>query len=107
MTGIGKDQAANEYSTSHANLNQMESNITRLMLAAIVTAFAIGTAAAQGACESRAVGQDGRPLAGAAKNSFLAKCKREACAPKAVGSYGKPLKGAAKNSFMAKCQREA
>jgi hypothetical protein len=53
------------------------------------------------------VGQDGRPLAGAAKNSFLAKCKREACAPKAVGSDGKPLRGAAKNSFMTKCQREA
>jgi len=79
----------------------------RLMLAVLVTAFAVGSAAAQGACESRAVGQDGRPLAGAAKNSFLAKCKREACAPKAVGSDGKPLRGAAKNSFMTKCQREA
>jgi len=31
---------------------------------------------------------------------------RAACAPKAVGSNGKPLKGAAKNSFMAKCLRE-
>jgi hypothetical protein len=48
----------------------------------------------------------GKPLAGAAKTSFLAKCKREACAPKAVGSDGKPLKGAAKNSFMAKCEKE-
>ena len=65
----------------------------RLMLAALVTAFAIGSATAQGACESRAVGQDGRPLVGAAKNSFLAKCKREACAPKAVGADGKPLGG--------------
>src|SRR5260221_78206 len=44
--------------------------------------------------------------AGAAKTSFVTKCKREACEPKAVGSDGKPLKGAAKNSFMAKCQRE-
>jgi hypothetical protein len=82
-------------------------NMIRLMLAALVAAFTIGSAAAQGTCESRAVGQDGRPLAGAAKKSFLTKCKREACAPKAVGSDGKPLKGAAKNSFMAKCQREA
>lgn len=65
--------------------------MTRLMLAALVTAFAIGTAAAQGTCESRAVGgQDGKPLAGAAKTSFLVKCKREACAPKVVGSDGKP-----------------
>jgi hypothetical protein len=36
----------------------------------------------------------------------MAKCKREACPPKAVGSDGKPLKGAAKNSFMAKFERE-
>jgi hypothetical protein len=82
--------------------------MTRLMLAVLLTAFAIGSAAAQapGTCESRAVGKDGRALAGAAKKSFMTKCKREACAPKAVGSDGKPLRGAAKNSFMAKCQRE-
>jgi hypothetical protein len=82
--------------------------MTRLMLAVLLTAFAIGSAGAQapGTCESRAVGKDGRALEGAAKNSFMAKCKREACAPKAVGSDGKPLRGAAKNSFMAKCQRE-
>jgi hypothetical protein len=85
----------------------------RYMLAVVISAFAIGTAigpaAAQGmpgSCESKAVGKDGKPLAGAAKNSFMAKCKREACAPKAVGSDGKPLKGAAKTSFMQKCQRE-
>jgi len=80
----------------------------RLILAAFLTAFAVGSAAAQapGTCESRAVGKDGKPLAGAAKTSFMTKCKREACEPKAVGSDGKPLKGAAKNSFMAKCQRE-
>jgi hypothetical protein len=28
------------------------------------------------------------------------------CAPKAVGSDGKPLGGAAKNSFMTKCVKE-
>jgi hypothetical protein len=82
--------------------------MTRLVLAVLLTAFAIGSAAAQapGTCESKAVGKDGRALAGAAKKSFMTKCKREACAPKAVGSDGKPLRGAAKNSFMAKCQRE-
>jgi hypothetical protein len=80
----------------------------RLMLAVLLTAFAVGSAAAQApaTCESKAVSKDGKPLAGAAKNSFMAKCKRDACAPKAIGSDGKPLKGAAKNSFMAKCQRE-
>jgi hypothetical protein len=82
--------------------------MTRLVLAVLLTAFAIGSAAAQapGTCESKAVGKDGRALAGAAKKSFMTKCKREACAPKAVGSDGKPLRGTAKNSFMAKCQRE-
>ena len=83
-------------------------DVTRLMLAVLLTAFSIGSAAAQapGTCESKAIGKDGRELAGAARTAFLAKCKRETCAPKAIGSDGKPLKGAAKNSFMAKCARE-
>jgi hypothetical protein len=79
----------------------------RIAFAALITAFAISTALAQESCESKAVGKDGKPLAGAAKTSFLAKCKREACTPKAVGSDGKPLKGAAKNSFIAKCEKDA
>jgi hypothetical protein len=82
--------------------------MTRLMLAVLLTALALGSAAAQapGTCESKAIGKTGHELAGAARTSFLAKCKREACAPKAVGSNGKPLRGAAKNSFMTKCVRE-
>ena len=78
----------------------------RIALALLITAFTVGPALAQESCETKAVGKDGKPLAGAAKTSFLTKCKREACAPKAVGSDGKPLKGAAKNSFMAKCEKE-
>ena len=77
-----------------------------LIYAAMVMAFAIGSAAGQDTCESKAVGKNGKPLVGAAKNSFMAKCKREACTPKAIGSDRKPLKGAAKRSFMAKCERE-
>jgi hypothetical protein len=77
-----------------------------IALGLLITALAVGPALAQESCEAKAVGKDGKPLAGAAKTSFLAKCKREACAPKAVGSDGKPLKGAAKNSFMAKCVKE-
>ena len=82
--------------------------MTRLMLVVLLTAFSIGSAAAQapGTCESKAVGKDGKQLAGAARTSFLTKCKREACEPKAIGSDGKPLKGAAKKSFMDKCERE-
>lgn len=78
----------------------------RFVLAILLGAFAITSAAAQETCASKAVGKNGKPLAGAAKTSFLAKCKREACAPKAIGSDGKPLKGAAKRSFMTKCERE-
>ena len=84
-----------------------ESAMKRIAVAALITAFTIGGALAQGSCESRALSKDGKPLAGAAKTSFLAKCKREACAPKAVGSDGKPLRGAAKRSFMGKCAKEA
>ena len=79
----------------------------RIAVAVLITAFTIGSSLAQGTCESRALSKDGKPLAGAAKTSFLAKCKREACAPKAVGSDGNPLKGAAKRSFMGKCAKDA
>jgi hypothetical protein len=58
-------------------------------------------------CESKAIGKDGKPLAGAAKTSSIQKCKREACEPKAVGSDGKKLAGAAKKSFMTKCEAGA
>jgi hypothetical protein len=62
---------------------------------------------AQTACETKAVSKDGKPLAGAAKTSFLKKCKADACAGKAVGKDGKPLSGAAKNSFMTKCEKDS
>jgi succinate dehydrogenase/fumarate reductase-like Fe-S protein len=39
--------------------------------------------------------------------SFVKKCKRDACGSQAVGANGKPLHGAAKNNFMAKCMRGA
>lgn len=79
----------------------------RIFLAAIVATFAAGSAFADDTCESKAVGKDGKPLAGAAKTSFLKKCKQEACTPKAVSADGKPLAGAAKNSFMKKCEVSA
>jgi hypothetical protein len=79
----------------------------RIFLVAILTAFAIGSAAAQETCETKAVGKDGKPLAGAAKTSFMKKCMADTCATKAVGSDGKPLAGAAKTSFMTKCEKGA
>jgi len=79
----------------------------KLFLIAALASFAAGSAFAQESCDSKAMGKDGKPLAGAAKTSFMKKCKEDACTPKAVGSDGKPLAGAAKNSFMKKCEMGA
>jgi hypothetical protein len=54
-----------------------------------------------------AVSKDGKPLAGAAKTSFLKKCKADACEPKAVDKNDKALAGAAKTSFLKKCEEGA
>ena len=78
-----------------------------ILLAAVIASFTMGTAFAQESCETKAVGKDGKALAGAAKTSFMKKCKAESCATKAMSSDGKPLAGAAKNSFMKKCEKEA
>ena len=75
-------------------------------LAGLISVFALAWAIAQETCESKALGKDGTPLAGAAKTSFMQKCKRDTCETKAVGSDGKKLAGAAKASFMKKCQAE-
>lgn len=73
-------------------------------------------AAAASDCASKAVGKDGKPLAGVAKASFMKKCEADAkggaaggsgCAEKAVGKDGKPLAGAAKATFMKKCEADA
>jgi hypothetical protein len=79
----------------------------RIFLAALVATFAIGSAVAQESCESKAMGKDGKPLAGAAKTSFMKKCMADTCATKAVSADGKPLAGAAKTSFMKKCEKGA
>jgi hypothetical protein len=77
------------------------------VLAVVLSLFAIGSAFADDTCESKAVGKDGKPLAGAAKTSFLTKCKADACEGKAVSADGKPLSGAAKASFLKKCKADA
>ena len=75
-----------------------------MLLAAFIATFAGGAALADDACASKAVGKDGKALAGAAKTSFMKKCMADSCSTKAVGSDGKALAGAAKNSFMKKCE---
>jgi len=79
----------------------------RFFLAVLLSVFALGSAMAQETCESKAIGKNGKPLAGAAKTSFIQKCKRDACEPKAIGSDGRKLSGAAKTSFMKKCETGA
>jgi opacity protein-like surface antigen len=81
--------------------------IRSLLLAAFVAVFAMGSAMAQESCETKAVGKDGKALAGAAKSSFMKKCMADSCATKAMSADGKPLAGAAKNSFMKKCEKGA
>jgi hypothetical protein len=78
----------------------------RLLIAAIVSAFAAGSAMAA-SCDTMAMSKDGKPLSGAAKTAFVKKCKADACEPKAMGKDGKPLSGAAKTSFMKKCEEGA
>lgn len=72
----------------------------RIILAALITSFAVGSAMAQ-SCATKAVAKNGKPLAGAAKTSFIKKC----CKDSAVSKDGKPLSGAAKTSFVNKCVR--
>jgi hypothetical protein len=76
----------------------------KLFLVAALATFAAGSAFADDGCDSKAVSKDGKPLAGAAKTSFMKKCMADTCTTKAVGSDGKKLAGAAKTSFMKKCE---
>jgi hypothetical protein len=82
-------------------------NTMKMIVTLAVSAFFATSALAQTACETQAVGKDGKPLSGAAKAAFVQKCKKDACGPKAVSADGKPLSGAAKSSFMKKCQADA
>jgi hypothetical protein len=79
----------------------------RAAIVALISAFTIGSALAQETCESKAVDKNGQALAGAAKTSFLQKCRKDACETKAVDKNGKKLSGAAKSSFMTKCEKDA
>jgi hypothetical protein len=85
----------------------MELNMKRVALAGLITMFTLSTAMAEGTCQSKAICKDGRPLAGAALNSFLTKCAKDTCEPKAIDKNDKPLAGAAKASFLKKCESEA
>jgi hypothetical protein len=92
----------------------------KTLLTALITACSLfaGQAYAADDCAAKAVDKNGKPLAGAAKTSFMKKCSAgsgaagasaggAACEAKAVDKNGKALAGAAKTSFMKKCSAEA
>lgn len=81
------------------------------------TATAADKPAAASDCSAKAVGSNGKPLSGAAKNSFMKKCEADTkasapaaskdCEAKAVSKAGKPLSGAAKTSSIKKCEADS
>jgi hypothetical protein len=79
----------------------------KLLITLVFATLGLGVAVAQETCQSKAVDKSGKALTGAAKTSFVRKCKRDACSSKAVDKHGKALAGAAKKSFMQKCEKEA
>jgi hypothetical protein len=77
-----------------------------------VAAFfaALSVAQADETCAARAIDKNGKPLAGAAKTSFMNKCAKDAetaCEAKAIDKNGKALAGAAKTSNVKKCVGDA
>jgi hypothetical protein len=68
--------------------------------AILVSLLGIGSAVAQGFCATRAIGKDGKPLAGAARTAFMKQC----CEATALDKDGKPLEGAARASYLEKCE---
>lgn len=86
-----------------------------LALFAVCVMVPVYAQTASSACEAKAVSKEGKPLTGAAKNSFVQKCEREtgaaskaaACEAKALSKDGKPLYGAAKDASVKKCVADA
>jgi hypothetical protein len=71
----------------------------KIALALLISAFAIGSAAAQ-SCSTKAMGKDGKALAGAAKASFMKKC----CEDSAMSADGMKLAGGANTSYVNNCE---
>jgi hypothetical protein len=88
---------------------------TLLAVSAMFSQVATAATPAASECSTKAVSKAGKPLAGAAKTSFMKKCEAESfsaatpsgCADKAISKAGKPLAGAAKTAFLKKCEADA
>jgi len=69
-----------------------------LMVAALVSVFAIGSALAE---ECRPIDKNGQLLAGAARASHMKSC----CKRNAVDKNGKLMRGIVKRQFLDKCMQ--
>lgn len=81
----------------------------KLVVIALAASLAALTAASADTCVSKAVDKNGKALSGAAKTSFMAKCRKDAradCETKAVDKNGKALSGAAKTASVKKCMSD-
>ena len=78
----------------------------KIIAIALVASVAALSSAYADTCVTKAIDKNGKPLAGAAKTSFMDKCTKDAtadCETKAVDKNGKALAGAAKTSNLKKC----
>jgi len=83
----------------------MKSALTVLALVSLLSGGAFAqTAAPTETCDAQAMT---KKLAGAAKTSFMKKCKTDVCSAKAIDKNGKQLAGAARASFLKKCEQGA
>jgi hypothetical protein len=85
--------------------------MNKTLLSAIFAACALLSThgyAANADCEAKAMDKNGKPLAGAAKTSYMKKCEKDA-GPSACDAQAadKKLAGAAKASFVKKCNADA
>jgi hypothetical protein len=81
--------------------------MTKAIAAVLLAAALVGApslAYADATCSAQATD---KKLAGAAKTSFLTKCKKDATASCDQQAADKKLAGAAKNSFTKKCVNDA
>ncbi len=76
--------------------------LTALALVAAVSGVQY-TYAEDAACVAKATSKEGKPLVGAAKNSFMKKCVEDACD---ASAKEKKLAGAAKTSHIKKCTED-
>ena len=85
-----------------------EYTLKNTLIVVLLAAFAGASAHAASDCEAKAVSKDGKPLAGAAKASFIKKCEADAGGAASCEALAaeKKLAGAARTSFVTKCEKD-